>query len=116
MGELGLFYRLTPIVFIGKSLVASGGQNPLEAARLGCAIVFGPDMTNFAEITDTFMQNQAGLEIADEAGMRDTIDHLLSHPDECLKLGQAAARVADNEADVLDAVMGELIPYLKGGN
>ncbi|MBT4932580.1 MAG: 3-deoxy-D-manno-octulosonic acid transferase [Rhodospirillaceae bacterium] len=116
MGELGLFYRLSPIVFIGKSLIASGGQNPLEAARLGCAIIFGPHMSNFAEITDTFMQNQAGLEIADEAGMRDTIDHLLSHPDECLKLGQAAARVADNEADVLDAVMGELIPYLKGGN
>ncbi|MBC8267751.1 MAG: 3-deoxy-D-manno-octulosonic acid transferase [Rhodospirillaceae bacterium] len=116
MGELGLFYRLTPIVFIGKSLVASGGQNPLEAARLGCTIVFGPNMTNFAEITDTFIKNKAGLEIVDEAGLRDAIDHLLEHPDECLRLGQAAARVADNEAGVLDAVMEQLSPYLKEKN
>ncbi|NQU56655.1 MAG: 3-deoxy-D-manno-octulosonic acid transferase [Rhodospirillales bacterium] len=116
MGELGLFYRLAPIVFIGKSLVASGGQNPLEAARLGCAIVFGPHMTNFEEIAASFIQKQASLEIIDEAGLRDSVDHLLDNPDECLKLGQAAAQAADAEASVFDAVMEELAPYLKGGN
>jgi 3-deoxy-D-manno-octulosonic-acid transferase len=116
MGELGLFYRLAPIVFIGKSLSASGGQNPLEAARLGCAIIFGPHMTNFSEITETFMKNQAGLKIADQAGMINAVDHLLSYPDECMKLGQAANWVADSKAGVLDGVMAELDPYLKGGH
>ena len=50
LGELGLFYRLADIAFIGKSLVPDGGgQNPLEAARLGCPLLFGPHMANFME-------------------------------------------------------------------
>src|SRR5690606_37879720 len=43
MGELGIFYRVSPIAFIGGSLSAKGGQNPLEAARLGCAVITGFD-------------------------------------------------------------------------
>ena len=50
MGELGLFFRLSDIVFMGKSLVPLGGQNPLEALRLKCAVVHGPHMTNFQSI------------------------------------------------------------------
>src|SRR5260370_9425762 len=48
LGELGLFYRLARIAFIGGSLVAKGGHNPFEAARLGCAVLHGPDMSNCA--------------------------------------------------------------------
>ncbi|MGA7264367.1 MAG: 3-deoxy-D-manno-octulosonic acid transferase, partial [Stellaceae bacterium] len=48
MGELGLFYRLVGIAFVGGSLVAKGGHNPFEAARLGCAVLHGPDMSNCA--------------------------------------------------------------------
>ena len=48
MGELGLFYRLAGIAFVGGSLVAKGGHNPFEAARLGCAVLHGPDMSNCA--------------------------------------------------------------------
>ena len=44
LGELGLWYRLGQVAFIGRSLVPpGGGQNPLEPARLGCAIATGPD-------------------------------------------------------------------------
>jgi 3-deoxy-D-manno-octulosonic-acid transferase len=50
IGELGLMYRLAPIVFIGGSLVRHGGQNPIEAAKLGAAILHGPNVSNFAEI------------------------------------------------------------------
>src|SRR6202041_1659339 len=42
MGELGLFYRLAGIAFVGGSLAAKGGHNPFEAARLGCAALPGP--------------------------------------------------------------------------
>src|SRR5260370_6497713 len=48
LGELGLFYRLARIAFIGGSLVAKGGHNPFEAARLECAVLHGPDMSNCA--------------------------------------------------------------------
>ena len=50
MGELGLVYRLAPIVFMGGSLVRHGGQNPIEAAKLGAAILHGPHVWNFSEI------------------------------------------------------------------
>ena len=53
VGELGLIYRLAPIVFVGGSLVTHGGQNPIEAVRLGAAVLHGPHVWNFAEIYDT---------------------------------------------------------------
>src|ERR1700753_4342680 len=49
MGELGLFYRLSPIVFMGGSLVPHGGQNPIEAIKLGASIVHGSPLFNFAD-------------------------------------------------------------------
>src|SRR4029077_18861316 len=50
IGELGMIYRLAPIVFMGGSLVRHGGQNPIEAAKLGAAILHGPYVSNFTEI------------------------------------------------------------------
>src|ERR1700712_2182785 len=50
MGEMGLFYRLAPIVFMGGSLVEHGGQNPIEAVKLGAAIVHGPHVFNFTDV------------------------------------------------------------------
>ena len=50
VGELGIIYRMAPVVFMGGSLVAHGGQNPIEAIKLGAAILHGPFISNFAEI------------------------------------------------------------------
>src|SRR6202011_6284602 len=50
IGDIGLLYRLAPIVFVGGSLVRHGGQNPIEAAKLGAAILHGPHVWNFTEI------------------------------------------------------------------
>src|SRR6202163_2896899 len=50
MGEMGLFYRLAPIVFMGGSLVPHGGQNPLEAVKLGASIIHGPHVFNFTDV------------------------------------------------------------------
>src|SRR5436309_2597008 len=68
MGELGLFYRLAPIVFMGGSLVEHGGQNPIEAAKLGAAIVHGPHVFNFSDIYDA-LDNAGGARRADTAEM-----------------------------------------------
>src|SRR2546430_17706916 len=50
LGELGLIYRLAPIVFVGGSLASHGGQNPIEPIKLGAAILHGPNVWNFAEV------------------------------------------------------------------
>src|SRR5262249_43072860 len=65
IGELGLIYRLAPIVFMGGSLVRHGGQNPIEAAKLGAAIVHGPHVWNFTEIYAALDSAHGAEEISD---------------------------------------------------
>jgi 3-deoxy-D-manno-octulosonic-acid transferase len=92
LGELGLFYRLSDIVFMGGSLVAHGGQNPLEPARLSCAIVTGEHTHNFADIYREMHAaggcarvNNAGSLAAhidlllNNAGARDTMQNAVRH-------------------------------------
>ena len=70
IGELGLIYRLAPIVFMGGSLVRHGGQNPIEAAKLGAAILHGPHVWNFTEIYAALRKRvaDAGLVTVDKLG------------------------------------------------
>ena len=78
MGELGLFYRLAPVVFVGGSLVAHGGQNPLEPAALETAILLGPHSWNFTEIVAALRAADAVREVADPAALADQIAGLLA--------------------------------------
>src|SRR5262249_499287 len=71
VGELGLIYRMAPVVFIGGSLIKHGGQNPIEAAKLGAAILHGPHVWNFAEVYSA-LDNLRGRERIERA------DRLLS--------------------------------------
>ena len=68
LGELGLVYRLAPIVFMGGSLVEHGGQNPIEAAKLGAAILHGPHVWNFAAVYSA-LDTAGGAEMVTDAGM-----------------------------------------------
>ena len=112
MGELGLFFRLTDIAFVGGSLVPHGGQNPIEPARLGCAIVHGPHMENFLAIEGEL--NTAGAssvattaeEIAREVGT------LLSNAGMRQRRVAAARSVADGKFSIMDAVFTHLDPVL----
>ncbi len=112
MGEMGLFFRLVGIVFMGKSLVPLGGQNPLEAARLDCAIVHGPHMMNFEDIAAHMDKDGAAIEVEDEKTLGDTIQRLLGDEAERDRMAAAAGDLAAAEAGVLDAVLGELKPFL----
>ena len=70
MGELGLWYRLAPIAFVGRSLLApGGGQNPLEPARLGCCIAVGPHTGNFTDHVALLRQAGGLVEVADAAAL-----------------------------------------------
>ena len=99
LGELGLWYRLAPIAFIGGSLVPHGGQNPLEAARLGSAILIGPNTSNFISITDGLAQAKAVIKVADAGELRVQLDALLSDPEAREKLAVAGSTYAAYDAD-----------------
>ncbi|HXP96477.1 MAG TPA: 3-deoxy-D-manno-octulosonic acid transferase [Telmatospirillum sp.] len=116
LGELGLFIRLAPIVFMGKSLIGQGGQNPLEPARLGASVLFGPHMDNFAEIASRMCQASAAEQVEDEAALIAALSRRLSDRPLLAALGARAHDFARAEDGVLDAVLDDVIPWLtKGG-
>jgi 3-deoxy-D-manno-octulosonic-acid transferase len=112
MGELGLFYRLAPIVFMGGSLVEHGGQNPIEAIKLGTAIVHGPHVFNFTDVYDA-LDSVGG---AKQAGTREAlvkqIGQWLADPAARQASVDAAARVVDQLGGALDRTLAALEPYL----
>ena len=115
MGEMGLFFRLSNVVFIGGSLVEHGGQNPLEAARLDCAILFGPYMFNFAEQAAALSSTGGGQLVADGDNLADQVAVLLADDNETQRRSAAAAEVAVDSADVVGAVLKHIVPLLPGG-
>jgi len=112
MGEMGLFYRLAPVVFVGKSLCGGGGQNPLEPARLGCAVVFGPRMDNFAHIAHRMVEAGAARRIDDAGELAEVVPALLGDATACKALGQAGETFGGSEAAALERVLDRLTPLL----
>jgi 3-deoxy-D-manno-octulosonic-acid transferase len=102
LGELGLLYRCFPIVLMGKSFARGGGQNPWEPAQLGCAVVCGPDMDNFADAVTRLRQAGALDQVADGTALLDWLDAMLSQPDR-LDAARRAARTATAQANDLPA-------------
>ncbi|MGL4727363.1 MAG: 3-deoxy-D-manno-octulosonic acid transferase [Bosea sp. (in: a-proteobacteria)] len=90
VGELGLFYRLSPVVMMGGSLVAHGGQNPIEPAKLGAAILHGPHVTNFAEVYAALDEAGGARLVADTQGLAETASHFLKDR----AAARASARIA----------------------
>jgi 3-deoxy-D-manno-octulosonic-acid transferase len=113
LGELGLIYRLTPIVFVGGSLASHGGQNPIEPIKLGAAILHGPNVWNFAEV-------YAALDTARGAEQVSDVEGLALRATAWLKDANArAAVIAAAHASVaalgggLERTLAALEPYLR---
>ena len=112
MGELGLFYRLAPIVFMGGSLVEHGGQNPIEAIKLGASIVHGPHVFNFADVYEA-LDSARGARRADTQEMLvNQIGQLLDDPRARDALLTASERVVGQLGGALERTLSALEPYL----
>ena len=90
MGELGLFYRLAPFAFVGGTLVPMGGHNPLEPAKLGCAVLAGPHTFNSATAFEAIFKAQGLGAVSDSRDIAAMTTQLLGAPEETRKLGEAA--------------------------
>jgi 3-deoxy-D-manno-octulosonic-acid transferase len=76
-GELRFFYERADVVFVGKSLTAEGGQNPIEPAALGKAVVFGPNMQNFPQVVPHFLAHDGARQVRDATALERELEHLL---------------------------------------
>ena len=111
MGEMGLWYRLAPISFVGGSMVAIGGHNPFEPAALGSAILHGPYVTNFVDIYQRLSSADAArLSSSPEKLARHILD-LLS-PDTAASMAAAAWGVISDGADVTDRALALIMDTL----
>ncbi len=99
LGELGLLYRLFPAVFVGKSLVMpGGGQNPLEPARLGCALAAGPNMANQADAAAALQGVGALATVSGAAALAEWVEAALREPSAARALGLAGQAAATTDA------------------
>jgi len=112
LGELGLFYRLAPIVFMGGSLASHGGQNPIEAIRLGAAVLHGPHVWNFAEIYATLDDAHGAELVADEQALTDRLASWLADPKSRMAVADAAAAAVGQLGGALARTLTALEPYL----
>ena len=114
LGELGLFFRLTPIAFLGGSLVPTGGHNPIEPVRLGAVALHGPHVHNFAALFALLDGVAPGLSVMDPGELADAVARLVAEPDEARRIAAAGAAALSPLSGALDRTMTALAPYLSG--
>ncbi|MGA8695199.1 MAG: 3-deoxy-D-manno-octulosonic acid transferase [Xanthobacteraceae bacterium] len=112
LGELGLMYRLAPIVFMGGSLASHGGQNPIEAIRHGAAIIHGPHVWNFAEIYAALDTARGAQPVADEEALVARLGAWLADPAARQAAAEAATATIKKLGGALDRTWAALDPYL----
>ena len=113
LGELGRLFDIASAVFVGGSLVPAGGHNLIEPAAAGRAIVVGPHMENFADVTRAFLARGAALQVRDAIELEETLDGLMRDRERRRRLGDAARAIVDANRGAtrrtLD-VVAELLP------
>ena len=113
LGELGIFYRLARIVFVGGSLVKRGGHNPLEPARLGCAIVVGCYTFNFIAIMREFEEKNAIIIVKNSNDLISVIQMLFEDEEKTSRLINAALEIVGSKRGVIAKVVEEISPYIE---
>jgi len=112
MGVLTSLYTIADLVFIGGSLVSTGGHNPLEAAVCGRGVVTGPYVFNFRTVMDDMQHDGAAIITKNKTELEQAISHLLKHPNELQTLHAKAALFMQNQQDVLEHMWQEIEPEL----
>ena len=114
-GELKYFYEHATIIFVGKSLAAQGGQNPIEPGALGKPMVFGPNMQNFAEVVRSFLEQDAAVQVRDAAELETAVAELLADASRREQLGRNALRVVRQNLGAIDRTVEMIVGHLATG-
>ena len=112
-GELKFFYEPASVVFVGKSLTAVGGQNPIEPAALGKPVVFGPNMQNFRDIVRLFLARDAAVQVKNAAELERALTALLENANRRAELGQRAAAVVAENLGSIERTIEMILPEME---
>lgn len=112
IGEMGLYLRLTEIAFVGRSLFAEGGQNPLEPAVLGCAVLSGGHVQNFRDTYQRLARNGSARMVRDTEMLTKGVHYLLSNDAARQSMIKAGAETVEEMRGALTATIKGLEPYI----
>lgn len=115
-GELKFFYEHAAVIFVGKSLTAEGGQNPIEPGALGKAMVFGPNMQNFVSIADAFLKSEGAVQVRDAAGLEKALAELLGDPERRALMGRNALHVVRENLGAIERTVDMIVEKLGDGD
>ncbi|HTL57217.1 MAG TPA: 3-deoxy-D-manno-octulosonic acid transferase [Candidatus Limnocylindrales bacterium] len=111
-GELRYFYEHATVIFIGKSMTAQGGQNPIEPGALGKAMVFGPNMQNFADVVKNFLARDGAVQVANEAELERALAQLLANETRRAQIGSNALAVVQENLGAIDRTVDMIVEHL----
>jgi 3-deoxy-D-manno-octulosonic-acid transferase len=112
-GELRFFYECATVVFIGKSLTAMGGQNPIEPGALGKAMIFGPNMQNFADIARNFAAQGGAVQIRRPEELEPALTGLLADEPRRTEMGRNALKVVRENMGAIERTVDVILDHLK---
>lgn len=112
IGELGIWYNLSPLIFVGGSLIPHGGQNFMEPSRYRCAVIVGPHMHNFTDAMNRAKKADAVIQVNDVLDLIDNVRQLLSNKELLEAKRSLAYNWATSEAKVLDGIMDKVRSYI----
>jgi 3-deoxy-D-manno-octulosonic-acid transferase len=113
MGELGVFMRLSKVVFMGGSLVPKGGHNPLEPLRLGCLVLTGPNIDNFSSIYKELGEKSAAIITKGTDDLTLNLEKIFANYDEhVISFADNAAKILATYADITKKTVKAIEPFL----
>jgi 3-deoxy-D-manno-octulosonic-acid transferase len=111
-GELRRFYEHASAIFVGKSLTAEGGQNPIEPGALGKAMVFGPNMQNFEAIARSFVERKGAIQVRDAGELEAALAGLLADEARAAELGRNALAVVQENVGAIEHTVDMIVKHL----
>ncbi len=112
IGEMGLYLRMTEIAFVGRSLFAEGGQNPLEPAMLGCAVLSGANVQNFREAYQQLARSGSAKMVRDVEMLAKGVHYLLMNEGMRRQMIDAGQETVQEMRGALRATIKGLEPYI----
>lgn len=113
-GELRHFYEHATVIFVGKSLTAVGGQNPIEPGALGKPMVFGPNMQNFRDVVNQFLANDAAWQVQNAAELEQALARLFADEARREQLGRNALKVVHENQGAILRTVDMIVKHLDG--
>jgi 3-deoxy-D-manno-octulosonic-acid transferase len=110
IGELSSVFEHASVVYMGGSLVPTGGHNILEPARYGKPVVFGPHMENFRDIARVFVGAGAAIQILNAAGLGPAISRVLSDANAAREMGRSALAIVEQNTGATERILQFLEP------